>query len=367
MNNTFHQPLKAIPKYFSIYLDFLRFGAAVFVLLFHFKKLEIGPEFILRFIPDRGHDFVIMFFVLSGYVIAATVDRKKEKGLREYVIDRLARVYSVALPALFVSFCFLITFSLIDIKVGNGFLDELGYIAINFFFLGQTWWQGAFPFQVGPYWSLNYEVMYYIGFACFVFFSGIKRWTLLITFSLLVGPKILALIPCWLLGVLIYHWRDRWVFKFWPALILAFVLPVTIAIALNQMHFGAYVREVTPQLLGDYYPLFGFSDYFIADYLTATIVAINIYLMRFVLINWPQWLEIFILKGASISFTLYLMHMPFLYIILRLTDRSERGILVFLVGLLGVMTVCYVISLLTEARKNGLRQWLDTHLPFKQV
>ncbi|MEO7108145.1 MAG: hypothetical protein ABIZ09_17345, partial [Rhodoferax sp.] len=61
---------------FSLYLDLLRVCAAYFVLLFHMKKHEFGPEALLKLIPDHGHDAVILFFVLSGYVIAAATERK---------------------------------------------------------------------------------------------------------------------------------------------------------------------------------------------------------------------------------------------------------------------------------------------------
>ena len=94
---------KSIPHHFSVYLDLLRFGAAMMVLLFHMRNLKIGPDKLLNLIPAKGHDFVVLFFVLSGYVISATVDRKNQ-SLRDYALDRMARVYSVAIPALIFSF-----------------------------------------------------------------------------------------------------------------------------------------------------------------------------------------------------------------------------------------------------------------------
>jgi peptidoglycan/LPS O-acetylase OafA/YrhL len=95
--------LKTIPSDFSIYLDILRVFAALYVMLFHIKTLQIGPAAILNKIPNHGHDAVILFFVLSGYVIAATTERKYSAGFREYILDRASRVYSVAIPALLLS------------------------------------------------------------------------------------------------------------------------------------------------------------------------------------------------------------------------------------------------------------------------
>ena len=81
-------------KSFSVYLDFVRFGAAFIVLLSHLREFYAGPVHI----PQWGHEAVIIFFVLSGYVIAFVADTK-ESTLRDYTISRLARVYSVVLPA----------------------------------------------------------------------------------------------------------------------------------------------------------------------------------------------------------------------------------------------------------------------------
>ena len=44
----------------------------------------------------------MVFFVLSGYVIASTVERKRELGitLNSYYLDRFSRIYSVLIPAI---------------------------------------------------------------------------------------------------------------------------------------------------------------------------------------------------------------------------------------------------------------------------
>lgn len=357
--NLAHPPLKSIPQYFSVYLDFLRFGAAVFVLLFHLSLHQMGPENLLAFIPQRGHDFVIMFFVLSGYVIAATVDRKRNQGLRAYVIDRMARVYSVAIPALLLSIA--MTFFFGDMA------SAVFSTVVNFFFLGQFWFNELHPFWNQPYWSLCYEVMYYIGFGCFIFLRGVRRWVGLLLFLLLAGPKVLILMPCWLFGVAIYYWRDKVKLSWWTALLIAFLFPAAVAILLNKLHFGAMVREWIPALLGGYFDAFAFSDYFIADYVTALIVAVHMYAMRFVVIRWPDWLASFVTQGAAISFTLYLMHLPLIFLIKNTIASASNKLLLFVLTGIGIPLFCYAISRFTEARRGALRQWLDTHLPFKKI
>lgn len=163
---------KAIPESFSIYLDALRFGAALFVLLFQFKRHQLGPGYLLNLIPSRGHDFVILFFVLSGFVIASTTERKKSLGLKQYFIERASRVYSVAIPVLVLSL-------LLSVLFGN-VQDEFPNILLNSIFLGQIGLKEFIPFWNQPFWSLCYEVMYYAIFGCFIFLKGYKRvlWVL---------------------------------------------------------------------------------------------------------------------------------------------------------------------------------------------
>jgi hypothetical protein len=71
----------------SFYLDLIRFISALEVFLYH-----IG---LARF----GHEAVIVFFVLSGYVISYTA-KNNDRTIGRYAISRFTRVYSVALPAL---------------------------------------------------------------------------------------------------------------------------------------------------------------------------------------------------------------------------------------------------------------------------
>jgi len=84
-----------MPYAFSLYLDILRFAAALCVLLSHANMREIVDRDL--FPQSLGHDAVVIFFVLSGYVIAFVADTR-ESTRTGYWTSRLARVYSVALP-----------------------------------------------------------------------------------------------------------------------------------------------------------------------------------------------------------------------------------------------------------------------------
>src|SRR5277367_3405770 len=81
----------------SIFLDALRFAAAIVVVVGHFTQ----PYFSQGF-PDLtlwGVSAVSVFFVLSGFVISH-VTTLKEKDPLDYTAARIARLYSVLVPAL---------------------------------------------------------------------------------------------------------------------------------------------------------------------------------------------------------------------------------------------------------------------------
>jgi peptidoglycan/LPS O-acetylase OafA/YrhL len=79
-------------KALSLYLDGLRFVAAFTVFLAHYSIQRISGGF---FWPSfaYGHTAVLVFFVLSGFVIA-WVTETREHGLEDYVLSRAARLAS---------------------------------------------------------------------------------------------------------------------------------------------------------------------------------------------------------------------------------------------------------------------------------
>lgn len=351
---------------FSVYLDLLRVAAAYFVLLFHMKKLQLGPENLLRLIPDHGHDAVILFFVLSGYVIAAATDRKRALGFREYFLDRASRVYSVALPALLLSAVLALFFQTL-LKVTQPYsLNDLALSTVsNLFFLGQSWNWKIWVFYNQPYWSLCYEVMYYLGFGVFVFASGWARWLGLLALAVVSGPKVLLLLPCWVLGVLAYTYRDRLQLKPVQAVVLGFVVPVLVLLVLNKLGFGSAVRGATRALWGDQKAALEFSNDFLIDYVTASLVALNLYAARYINIPILLYFKRAIVAVASFSFTLYLIHLPIIFLIINTFGKNVDGKYLFAAGAVGIPAICYLLSKVTEQKRHVLRDLMDTWLPRK--
>lgn len=84
---------------FSIYLDAIRFLAALTVFLAHAQAPHRGALQLGGFPAWRlANDAVVTFFVLSGLVIHYSVDHR-DCEIATYIINRLARLWSVVIPA----------------------------------------------------------------------------------------------------------------------------------------------------------------------------------------------------------------------------------------------------------------------------
>src|SRR4051812_47468734 len=87
-----------LPSHLSPYLDLMRFSAAAIVFGSHFGSWRLTGGLFWQLAP-YGHSAVIVFFVLSGFVIAWTAERKDRSG-QDYLLSRASRVLSVAWPAI---------------------------------------------------------------------------------------------------------------------------------------------------------------------------------------------------------------------------------------------------------------------------
>ena len=150
-------------------LDLLRITATLGVFLGHTNfHWFCGPS---SFGPQNGQDYVIVFFVLSGFVITWSVDKKKNLTFNQYAFDRLTRLWTVALPALAIGFCLDHFGSKINQQNYDTILSTShieSKFAISAFFLHESWFYSIRPGSNGPFWSLSYEFFYYLIFGSIV-------------------------------------------------------------------------------------------------------------------------------------------------------------------------------------------------------
>jgi len=188
----------------SIYLDLVRFGAALVVVLAHAWPV-VEPRHPL---PWPGHHAVVVFFVLSGIVITHATT-KRAIDAREYAVHRLARLWSVAVPALLLgaAVCQIDGLEWADdtALLSAGFGKLLARSFANLAFMAQVWGVDAQPPLNAPFWSLNYEAWYYVLFGIWLYVPGRLRLACLLAVAAVVGPRILLLLPIWLMGVAVYR------------------------------------------------------------------------------------------------------------------------------------------------------------------
>lgn len=343
---------------FSVYLDLLRVLAASMVVVYHLKTLGLGPTPVRALMPGFGHEFVIVFFVLSGFVIALAVDRKPQARLSDYLLDRAARLYSVALPCLIVSALVSVALGLTHGHqapgAGSAAQIAVGTLA-SALMLGQAWALDAFPPSNPPFWSLCYEAMYYLIFGLAVYLRGPRRWVAVAAACLLAGPKVLLLLPCWLLGVAAYRWRDAVVLRRWQAWVLAWGLPALVFYVLSKAQVGRLTGGWIADVLGVYATDLARSDNFLKDYLSAALVALHLFAVRQLPLRWPAWVARGAQAAAGLTFTLYLLHYPLLLAVATGSGAARVAWGALGVALVLVMAATWLMGTQTELRRGALR------------
>lgn len=344
---------------FSIYLDLVRFLAALLVLSWHSNLRAITTD-IVPF-SGFGHSAVIVFFVLSGYVIAYVSDTK-ERTFKAFAVSRFARIYSVAPVAL--------VLALVLDPIGESLAPHLYHEATthdfyllrlvsSLLFLNEVWGISIMAFSNAPYWSLNYEVWYYVLFAVATYLLGRKRVVWFIAIALMLGPKILLLGPIWWLGALIYRTREHPVPEplGWTLFLLSLpLIHLFHHYALDELLLGRLQALIGPRLTAQ----LAFSKYFLSDYLLGLLVAMNFIGFRAIAHQWSRVLlpaAPAITFVAGFTFSLYLFHQPLILFFAALIDGNPDRPWFLLAVITCVLLSVLVIGTLTEKKKGPYRRF----------
>lgn len=337
----------------SVYLDLLRFLAAVAVFFHHLPRVTPGDDYQL--FASHGDDAVMVFFVLSGFVIAYVTEHK-ERDPVNYMASRFARLWSVAIPALLLT----LIFDFIGRRAGTAlyegwYVDSLPLVrlAASLTFTNQLWSFDIRPFGNPPYWSISYEFWYYVFFALLVF---AKRWWLIALWAVFVGPVLLLLLPVWMAGVYVYRASKTftvsrslaWVMAIAP--VIAYI--VYCSIGMREILTGITDRHVVA-LTGDMYYLHK-SRFFLHDYAITVLLCIH-FLGVAVITRAAEWKlgANVITKVAAYTFTLYLLHFPLLLCVASQFPNTPDIVMIAIVAI-----VVWAIGSMCEQKKGVLRRWL---------
>ncbi len=337
-------------KLTSIYLDFLRIIAAFGVVLVHANLYWFSDGQFLH--ESYGHKLVMVFFVLSGFLVAYTTDAKK-KDLPNYFIDRFSRLYSVVVPALIFNY-------LID-NIGVYFNPEFyeSQIAktgqwwratLNLSYLQQNWFLCTKPSTNGTFWSIAYEFWYYVLFGIYFYIKNTcKRIVFIIACILFIGVKITLLLPVWAMGVCAYQLAKKYTLNQLIARIgfgisLLFILYFTINSTLSSF------EDTFPFGLPPLY----FSSRFVFDYWYGFLIATNIYFisqinLKFPFISNENHIIVKIIRNlSSTTFTLYLFHLPLLLFAAAIIPYNHTNIMHLWLIIFAIFLFVWIASIYIE-------------------
>ncbi len=340
-----------ITRPMSIALDAVRALAAFAVLFGHTMQITVYNGYFPYWFVLQ-HNAVLIFFVLSGLVIATTAG-KAGASLTSYAIARAARILPVALPAVLFSVA-------VEWYVTAGQLHGLAPWLV----LRNALFSGLFlseSFGTGlpgnpPFWSLCYEVWFYVLFGAAFYLRGRTRLVCVALLALLAGPNVLLLLPAWLAGVWVAKtnmWRRMSRPAAWLFALLG-LIGVPLAVPYAQK-LSASLNAVAPWNL--HYSEFAFSDWFVA----ASVAVFFVALRRLIgaegrlLIALQRPIRYF----AGMSFTLYLLHWPLITLLDHWGIEPMAGGLGVAAYLAMIVAICALIAHFTEHKRDTVRGWLE--------
>lgn len=238
----------------SSFLNLMRAFAAFLVLIGHLRAFILVPygnvevsNIIIKFIyliSGFGHQAVMIFFVISGYLVGGEALSKyfnKEINtvyIKKYLIKRFSRIYIVLVPALIIGFTldYLGVFIFHDLYSNFFHISSMNYNVLNRLsfdvFIGnlfslQTILVPTFGSN-GPLWSISNEIWYYIVFIMMIIVNKFKLINLmvitLLVFLFIFNSSILYYFLLWILGAITYLIKKNYVNQYLSLLLFLFSL-----------------------------------------------------------------------------------------------------------------------------------------------
>jgi peptidoglycan/LPS O-acetylase OafA/YrhL len=364
----------------SVHLELIRGVAALAVMLGHVRGLFFVD---FPFLADKslahrllyvatgfGHEAVMIFFVLSGYLVGTSVIDSVSDGRwswRLYLVNRLTRLQLVLFPALILG----AVWDQIGMRIpqaasfyyGGLYKYFLPSVAVrstvpvffsNLFFL-QSIVSPVFGSN-GPLWSLSYEFWYYILFPALILAAA--SWAGIRNRILYAG---LAALLLWFVGLQISLY-----FLIWLAGVLAGRLRR--AIAPGSLRLQTMASATTGLIFVGVLGLVR-TGQFSSDILEDGLVGLSFTLFLYTLILGrredvsPEYARS--AKTLSgFSYTLYLTHFPALLLLRGLLDpqgnwQPDLVHLLYGIGIVLLMLAyAFVVAEFTEARTASVRRRL---------
>lgn len=173
-------------------LEAVRGFAALYVVLHHIRG-NFDNKFIQTLL-SFGQEAVILFFLLSGFVIFYSVRDINSLNFSEYLIKRLRRIYPIFLAALGIAYIAAL------VKGNNRVHADIATALGNIFMLQDEGrgrpgvWFDVFSGN-SPLWSLSYEVWFYMLFFPISKFVNLNKQKVVVFYVSLSGTLLFFLLP----------------------------------------------------------------------------------------------------------------------------------------------------------------------------
>jgi peptidoglycan/LPS O-acetylase OafA/YrhL len=319
------------------YLHIIRGFAAFFVLLAHAKwpfwiggtaflkqtsfwELSVLDKAGLAFalLSSNGTAMVIIFYVLSGFIIAHSFSKNKW-SYKQFIINRSLRIYIPYIAsALIAGLLLVISYRLANVlfespvkdyhqRVMTAYssgLNLTNFIKTVFFF--KTERVNYFGFNY-VYWSLLYEMIFYLVFPLLLKYLKYIFVATLVIYPVHIFYQPLPEIDYW------YLYLTEYLFYFLSGIYLyRFVISGKLDFYKGSVWLKKYVLLAIVGLSFFSAELIGFSSYKSISFLAATVMSLSwmIYLLLYGAKN-GYFTKLFMFLG-KISYSLYLIHVPLL-------------------------------------------------------
>jgi peptidoglycan/LPS O-acetylase OafA/YrhL len=377
---------RALTPAASAHLDLIRGLAAWAVMWDHMRGLffvdfqQVNdpnlPSKIIYFFTGFGNEAVLVFFVLSGFLISSVIFGRRASGTwswRDYAIDRASRLYVVLIPGL--------CFGLLWDKLGSSIFASTGIYSHplesfasaivqtrlgigtflgNMFFL-QTIVVPTFGSN-GPLWSLANEFWYYVLFPVALvagiawmqrsIVRAVAPTILAVCVGVFVGWQILLGFLIWLAGTVLVVAYSKWPLRLKGCLILYVVVSLLVLSAcLVAARTGKSVIFGSDLAVGLGFGLFLFG-----------VLHMSFGTRR---ASYPRVARAL----AGFSYSLYVLHFPFLLFLRAWIVSPQRwqpdaahlacGVLIGVAAL----GFAWLVSLFTENKTRVARQWMRNVVP----
>ena len=349
----------------SEFLDFIRGGAAILVLIAHCQQIfinpywfphkELGVSLPLVLYRHLGSLGVMLFFVLSGFLIYLSIannisSNNNKFDVRLFFVSRLVRLYPPLLIATVISLVVYLLLWILGLNSSGEFAtgrelylarEELSVnwsdIFGSLFFLNTIVDQYRTPLINGPLWSLAHEFWFYVLCAAtvLVYMSVRRLWVIFLVFTFLffnVNEFFWYGFFVWVAGFV-----AAWMWSFWhlkvvrlSAYIISVILFLFWCFALNESSSSYFYNNRHKFLFGLFFAF-----------------AMPCFLNWTMLLGYIRRCRLCLVVGrvSPFAYTLYLIHFPIMLFSFILSNKFvDGGFLLLVAQIVFSMSVVIVLA-----------------------